>query len=461
MNANFKWQTRILSVCVAGFAAMALAFGAPTAMAQGHGGSGKGGGHDSGSTSHDDGHSSHEGGRGSGRGGKGERESGRGKGGGHGSLRDVFREMEDEAAAEKGKKGAPHSKAPSAEKGKGSSQAKKGQKTDRAVAEEEDSDRPAWAGKNATEPKPGRPSTESGTKKGDIYGDLYVILRNPDGTPVTDGGYVKVYFVNPADGSLVCCIVRDEAGDLTTTGAIEGTDTVVENVVPIEVELGRLSVGRSPDRVLAAQLEDVISAINAADSLSTDLAGRIVLTTTVDGVATVKTIDSSVANLAIYTELLKTGTIAGVTDTTKLAAIGIDTLSAVSKDELLAAASFFAAASDKTIPITIDSVIYMNTILGIEGVSFNVLTDYSRSTEYTITDPNLQPEVLQDPDGDGDWTATKINPYEIIFKSTDPSDIPTTQDTDDVLTSAEAFTIAADDARTVIDFLHTYPVPSN
>ncbi|MGE3428718.1 MAG: hypothetical protein AB7I44_18335 [Hyphomicrobiaceae bacterium] len=451
MNSNLKWQTRMLGACVGGLAATALALSGSTAMAQGQG-SGKGGGHDSGSTSHDDGHSSHDGGSGSGRGGQGGRESGRGKGGGHGSLRDVFREMEDEAAAEKGKKASPQSTAPSAEKGKGSSQAKKGQKTDRAVAEEEDSDRPAWAGKNPTEPKPGSRSTESGTKKGDIYGDLYIVKRDENGDPILVGGQLQVYYVvTAADGTktLACCIPYVD-GELNTA-----------DYTPAEVELGRLSVGRSPDRVLAAQLEEASKAILSATSISLDASGRIVITTA-DGTST---IDSPLENLALYKELLTTGTIAiekADGSLVDLSAIGIDANSALTDKELLLAASLFAAASDKTIPITIDSVIYMNTILGIpDDVSYSTLTSYSRDTLYNITDVNLQPVVLQDPENDGTWTATSINPYVTIFGSEPASESPTVEDNNAILSSAEAFAAAADDARTVIDFLHTYPVPSN
>ena len=297
----------------------------------------------------------------------------------------------------------------------------------------EDSDRPTWAGTKGSAGKPGRPNLEPGVKKGTIYGDMYVIVRDVNGVPILDAaGYVQVYY-RTADGTLVCCIPRDPVtGDLSTAYA------------PIEVELGRLSVGRSPSRVLSAQLEEAISSINSATAITLDAAGRIVLTTA-DGT---KTIDSPLENLALYVELINTGTIDGL-DATKLAALGIVADGTVSATEFKIASSFFAAASDKTIPVTIDSIVYMNTILKIDGTLPSDYVDYSsfiydRQEVYK----NLTVTILVTTDGGTTWVTKTVNVYETVFASTDLD-----------ATNVAAFTAAADDARTVINYIHEYSVP--
>lgn len=452
------------SVAAAAAAFAALTMVSTASFAQSHKGGGGGASHESGS-SHDDGHSSHDSGHTSdseskkGPKYKGGRESGRGKGSGHGSLRDVFREMEDEAKADtesKGKgKGGPGGKGKSSNATGGEKSPKsaksatpkggkpdtksagKGKSTVKSVAE--DSDRPAWAGTKGSEGKPGRPNQESGTKKGSIYGDLYVIVRDEYGMPILDAdGYVQVYY-KTADGSLVCCIPRDAEGNLLTELA-DGTA-----VLPIEVEFGRLSVGRSPTRVLSSQIEEAINAINDASSVTVDAAGRIVLVAA-DG--TTKTIDSPLENLALYYELINTGTIDGV-DAAVLSSLGIVADNTVSADELKIASSFFAAASDKTIPVTIDTVVYMNAVLGIDGTLEGDFVDYSSLTyDRQSAYENTSVTILVTNDGGTTWVPQTVNVYNVVF-----------QDQDFDATNVAAFTAAADDARTVINYIHEYSVP--
>jgi hypothetical protein len=117
---------KLFSASIAAVAMICLVLATPSVWAQGsHSGGGKGGGgHESGSTNHDDGcesdacgddhDSSHEGGKkGAGAGGKGRLGAGAGRGGGHQSLRDVFKELEDEVHSDE--------KGPPAGKGKASS----------------------------------------------------------------------------------------------------------------------------------------------------------------------------------------------------------------------------------------------------------------------------------------------------------------------------------------------------
>jgi hypothetical protein len=113
-------STKWLLALIAAVAAISLAAATPTLWAQSHSGDGKGGGgHESGSTDHEDGghddDSSHEGGKkgAGGAGGKGRLGAGAGRGSGHQSLRDVFKELDDEVHSDE--------KGPPAGKGKASS----------------------------------------------------------------------------------------------------------------------------------------------------------------------------------------------------------------------------------------------------------------------------------------------------------------------------------------------------
>ena len=451
---------------------------ASIALAQTHGGGEKGSGRVT-----DSGHGS----GGAKRGGTG---SGAQRGGGGGSLRDVFSDMDagveghadaEEGATEDGKKGQSGrqpSESSTAEKGTGRPEGKgkasgsgrqpsenstaekgsgrpegkgktsdtvqgqRGGKTDVAApsGEEEDSDRPAWAGVSGPGSKPGRGgSTKSGTKKGDIYGDLYIVVRDENGVPILDENSSVQVMYSDADGNLTCCIPRDAEGDLLPTLG-DGTA-----VLPVEVEFGRLSVGRSPSAVLAAQYEEAINLINSAETSSLDASGRIVLTYS-DG--TVKTIDSPLANLALYVELLNTGTLAGV-DASTLGDLSYLADGALTPEDLAIAASFFAAASDKTIPLTTDAIVYMNSILNLDGELDGDYVDYSEFTydrEAVYGDMTIEALIEQ---ADGSWVPTEVNVYDVVFSA----------DSTGLLTNIEGFKTAADDARMVIDYIHQYAPP--
>ena len=239
-----------------------VAYPAYAAVQQG----GHGGGHDSGSsdhdhtdedhgTDHDSDHGTDQGSQGQ-KGKQGDAPGTRGQGAGRGRMEDIFRDV---TGAEEG---------------------------------EDDSDRPDWAGEKGGKADRGeRPETAG--KRGDLFGDMYVILRDPNGVPIlnADG------FVQPidADGNP---IPLDEEG------------APIDPDLAIEVELGRLNVGRAPSSVLDRRAQEVITLLNEATAIETDAAGRLVLT--VDG--EIKTIDSPLENLAIYVALMTTGSIPGVTD---------------------------------------------------------------------------------------------------------------------------------------------------
>jgi hypothetical protein len=361
-------------------------------------------------------------------------------------LRDVFRDMEDEASSEtehgsaSGHSGSSKGKKVQAGKASTSKGKKGGKVTDQDTVKEvsEDSDRPEWAGTPGKEGKPGRPNTASGTKKGDLFGDMYALLRDENGVPI---------MIQLPDGTWVAQPV-DSNGNIIP---LDDEGHPVDETLTVEVELGRLNVGRSPLRVLSARYEEALKVINEADEVTLDPSGRITYTT--DG--EVKTIDSPLENLAIYVELMNTGTLTGVVDTSKftgdLATLVDGTFTSA---DLASAASFFAAASDKTGSISEDAVVYMNSILGIDGT----LTDasntgtyvdfatfnYDRETVYK--DATAEVLVLQD----GVWVPTVVNLYDAVFAST------TYTSTDG---GVDGFAQAADDARAVIEYVHEYSVP--
>lgn len=298
--------------------------------------------------------------------------------------------------------------------------------------EEEDSDRPAWAGqKGGPEDHGGRPS-DSGSG-GDLFGDMYVIMRDANGVPILNAAG----FVQPIDAN----------GNPIPLDA-EGAP--IDPTLAIEVELGRLNVGRSPSSVLDRRAEEVVTMLNSATAVSLDAAGRLVVT--VDGVA--KTIDSPLENLAIYVALMTQGTIPGVTD---LPGTQFDNLvdGVFTAADMTSAVSFLAGATDKAAPLTADDVAYINAILDINtakvgdvtysNVNYSTFT-YDRSDAFGDTTAEV---LVKQPDGS--WMPTTVNIYTAVFEGQDYTGSG----------SFTAFTQAAEDARAVVNYIHEYQLPAD
>jgi hypothetical protein len=281
-------------------------------------------------------------------------------------------------------------------------------------ATDDDSDRPDWAqGNRDLNPhaQGGGPPAEAGSKKGDIYGDLYIILRDENGVPVlTPEGWVQPIDV---DGNL---IPLDAEGEPVDESLLQ------------EVEFGRLSVSRSPSKVSDHALDEALAKLQSATTITVDEAGRLV----VDG----STIDSPLENLALYEAIMKDGSLPGVTlpadfDVTAL----------------------LGAAADKTGEITVDLVVYENTILGINQVNpdgtityYDLSTyDYDRASTFdgTVT-------YLKDVNNDGNYVEVTEPIMDAVFDGTNW--------TDTTAGGADDFAQAADDARAVIEFVHDVPV---
>lgn len=278
----------------------------------------------------------------------------------------------------------------------------------------------------------GKPDT-AGSMRGDLYGDLWIILRDSNGVPIlSDDGFAQPL---DADGNL---IELDEEGH------------PLDESLTMEVELGRLNVGRAPNAVLDTRSDEVVALLNSATDITVDAAGRLVLT--VDGVA--KTIDSPLENLAIYVALMTTGSIEGVGD---LPGTDFDFLSdgVLTAADLEASATFLAGATDKSGVFTSDEIAYINTFLAINLVTDGDVTysdvDFS-SLVYDRTDTygSVFVEVLVQ-QTDGTWVQTSVNVLDAVFDGATASDSG----------SLDAYTLAADDARMVINFIHEYAIPED
>lgn len=286
------------------------------------------------------------------------------------------------------------------------------------------SDRPAWAGvKGGKAGAGGKPPT-SGSKKGDLYGDLYVLIRDPlTGTAYTEtiNGvvYPKVQAYT-ADGTLLTgvWIPRDPAtGDLLTQ-LPDGT-----KVFPSEVEFSRLSVARAPSKVLTHSLDEAISKLTATGAvLSLDVAGRLVIT--INGVSS--TIDSPLENLALYQDYMADGVIAGVTLPTGFTP-----------------AALLAAAADKYKTVNLDTVMYLDAILKVSP-DLSLFT-YSRTDTYAGDTVKI---LVEDPVGSGTYVTKTVSIIGAVDWTIPTGAVPST--------GAAAFAQAVDDAVQVIEFIHDF-----
>jgi hypothetical protein len=141
----------------------------------------------------------------------------------------------------------------------------------------------------------------------------------------------------------------DGKGPQAGSGGSEGGKPAwAQEGIP-EVELGRLNVARSPDKVLNQALDEAVA------SLTPDMIEyyNLSLDEAIEELSlnfdTVSFIDSPLQNLALLKDVLSGGT--------SLADAGVTT------GDSVVAAMLLGAASDKTVPITTDTVIAITTIL--------------------------------------------------------------------------------------------------
>lgn len=344
--------------------------------------------------------------------------------------------------------------------------------------DEEDSDAPAWARGNRdlnphNQGSQGQPDG-AGSKKGDDYGDLWVILRDDSGEPILDAnGQVQPIVI--VDGLPVVIQLEDPDGDGHYELPAEYTDAVQE------VELGRSNVTRSPSKVIEHSLEEALSKLDGL-TLSTDMlteAGMLV----VDGA----TIDSPLENLALYQALLTStdsnndGLLEVSIDYSGETGAGSYTFLVPTSAQLDLAASLLAAGSDKTASLTVDRVVTVSEFLGVADELSNLLSSYTydgSSTTYgsTSTWVNVQVDGLDTPTdlSDDIYQSVEVNlvtggsvtynselitvpgvSFETVPNTVDENadGLLDSNDTTD-LDGIDGFTQAADDALQVIEFVH-------
>lgn len=149
-----------------------------------------------------------------------------------------------------------------------------------------------------------------------LYGDLWVLLRDDYGAPLLDSqGCVQPVASEPVEwpdtvlrDTVPMTLEEYQDGEVTCT-VLPGYEEYT-----VELEIGRLNMVRNmannPD-ALARGLEEAINTINSAQSVDTDAAGRLVLTIDDGGVLVEQTIDAPRENLALYHALMTRGRIAG------------------------------------------------------------------------------------------------------------------------------------------------------
>jgi hypothetical protein len=277
----------------------------------------------------------------------------------------------------------------------------------------------------------------------------------------------------PAPGES-CIIPVDPA----TCGVVVGYETYTQ-----EIEFGRTNVARSPESVFAQQLEDVVVRLSTADCVTRDAAGRMVTSTVTDSVVTSAAIDSPLQNLAIYKQLMLTGYLGAASAPIALPAAPLDI-----------AAVGIGAASDKTGKVSVDMVVYLNQIMGLTDETVTTLLPkkcievkeevmgviqmvrkcfldygptggnfvYSRGLNFGALPAPAYIPAAAPQEG---WTE-----YLAVLDPTIPTfgigQGPTLAIVPELVadpgwsgSSVGGFTVAADDARAVIEYLHSWPLP--
>ena len=267
----------------------------------------------------------------------------------------------------------------------------------------------------------------AGDRMGDMYGDLYIVKRDPlTGEPILDE-YGRLQMLD-ADGNVIEYASNDPED--------EGFTEVVDEGALQEVEFDRLNLARSPQSVLSHALDTALEtiALDADGVMEFDAAGRVVIEDA-DGV--VYTIDSPLENLALYQDA-----IAKLNDDID----GNETFALDQTDSLL------AGAAGKFGNVTLDMVVYLNTMLDLNTttdagtIDYVDLADFSYDRVATYTNPDGSPVMvsyLTDPEGDGTYVTVTESLIDAVFGG------------DNVTADgATGYAQSTDDALQVIEFIH-------
>jgi hypothetical protein len=197
---------------------------------------------------------------------------------------------------------------------------------------------------------------------GDLYGDLWVLTRdldpsdgNGNGEPMKDANdqIVPVGYDAATGEMFPIHLVADAEGDY---------EVPADKLVFVqEIGLERANMIRSPDSVNEHALEEALGKIAAGKVLTTEASGRIL----VDGV----TIDSPRENLALYQLIMTAGGSHNWTDAQANAAANLPpqivTLLASGWDPT----GLLAGVFSKFVPVSMDAVITVHTIMGMNEVA--------------------------------------------------------------------------------------------
>ena len=325
---------------------------------------------------------------------------------------------------------------------------------------------------------PGPPGDGGDNEPPDL-GDLIILYRDASGVPYLTADSCQQPLPSDTCDTTACVLVEgDPAGaDVIPVDPATCAVTATCATCTEEVDFGRINEARSPDEVFASQLEDVVINLATADCRTLDPAGRLVASRVVDDVVSTSTIDSPLQNLAIYRQLILTGTLgAPLPD-------GVSTLDT--------AARGLGVASDKSGEVNVDMVAYLNQIMG--------LTELTTST---ILDPKICIDVKEEVTGVVqlvqkcflDYAAYGYNRTMNFGALPLPAYIPEGAPEEgwfeylaqvplsdppvfeimygpildavfgvDIVTGSNigGFALASDDTRAVIDFMHNWPVPGD
>lgn len=258
-----------------------------------------------------------------------------------------------------------------------SRQNKKGQK-EVTTSEDEDSDRPDWAGGNTDLNPHNKGNDDSGVPRGVDYGDLYQLLRTDNGVPIMwQEPTTLEWYVQPVD-------INGNPLELNAEGELEDPSLATE------VEFGRLNIVRAPQSVLDQALDEAMKVLGADEAvISLDFCGRLTSTypDPISGEIIVKTIDSPRENMALYQYIMK-NMFENTDQNNYNNRLGFLGESPYSFDPLVIAASCFAAGSDKTGTVDIDEVVYINGF--VECIGLNpILNEHENKYYYNFSEPML------------------------------------------------------------------------
>jgi Ca2+-binding RTX toxin-like protein len=261
----------------------------------------------------------------------------------------------------------------------------------------------------------------AGHGSGDLFGDLWVVVRDMD--PTDGGGNGEP--VLDANGQIIPIGYDPVTGETFPIYLVEGAEgdyEVPADLLPYiqEIELERANIIRSPDSVVESALEEALAKIEDGTVIDVDASSRIM----VDGVL----IDSPRENLALYKLIMTAG---GASSWTEAQASAAAELPQPIVDLLATGwdpTGLLGGVFSKFQPISLDATITAHTLMGVNEVTGSGETlqidhygfteggaetfDYDRVAAYG----NTWVQWYQDMDGDpSDLEAVQRTLLDVIW----------------------------------------------